>query len=188
MPSLEDLTHEQLLAHTQELQRSDNLFKTLLSAPDTRERMQRLIKEKNPGLAIPEIDAQDRVLAAVAEERKEREKLEAKILERDVTERINRARDTIKTKYKIDDAGVLEVEKLMTDKDNPIPTHDAAARVFIASRTAAEPTPMQISAPTYDMPDGKIWAKGIGNAGMLNKIFMEEATKVLNEGLSGRAA
>lgn len=188
MPSLEDLSHEQLLAHTQALQKSDDLFKTLLTAPDTRERMQRLIKEKNPNLVIPEIDATDRVMAAVAEERKEREKLEAKILERDVRDRIDSARDAIKAKYGLNDTDVLEVEKMMTDKDNPIPTHDAAARVYRASKTPSDPTPFQIQSPTYDMPDGKIWAKGIGNAGALNKIFLEEATKVLNEGLLGRAA
>lgn len=188
MPSLEDLTHEELLKHTAALQQSDNLFKTLLTSPDTREPMQRLLKQKNPNLVIPEIDAQDRVMAAVAEERKEREKLQAQIIERDVKDRINEARGSIKSKYGLTDADVLEVEKLMTDKENPIPTHDAAARVFKASRTVSEPTPMQISSPTYDMPDAKIWGKGIGNAGALNKVFLEEATKVLNEGLLGRAA
>jgi hypothetical protein len=188
MPSLEDLSHEDLIEHTKALQQSDNLFKTLLTAPDTRERMQRLIKEKNPNLSIPEIDSTDRVMAAVAAEKAEREKLEAKILERDVRDKIDRARSGIKDKYKLNDEEVLEVEKLMTDKENPIPTHDAAARVFKASRTVSEPTPMQISAPVYDMPDAKIWGAGIGNKQALDRIFLTEATKVLNEGLATRAA
>lgn len=188
MPSLEDLSHEDLIRHANALQQSDNLFKTLLTSPDTRERMQRLVKEKNPNLSIPEIDSTDRVLAAVAEEKKEREKLEAKLLERDVRDRIDRARADIKTKYALSEADVTEVEKLMTDKENPIPTHDAAARVFRASRTVSEPTPMQISAPIYDMPDAKIWGAGIGNKQALDRIFLTEATKVLNEGLATRAA
>lgn len=188
MPSLEDLTHEDLIAHTKALQQSDNLFKTLLTAPDTRERMQRLIKEKNPNLVIPEIDSQDRVMAAVAEEKKEREKLEQRLIERDVRDKIDRSRSDIKTKYGLSDDDVTKVEELMTDKENPIPTHDAAARVFKASRTPSEPTPMQISAPVYDMPDAKVWGAGIGNKQALDRIFLQEATKVLNEGLATRAA
>lgn len=188
MPSLEDLSHEDLLKHTQALKASDDLFKTLLTSPDTRERTLRLMKEKNPNLVMPEIDASDRVMKAVEGEAKKREELEAKIMERDIKERIEKERARVKSTYKLSDADVLEVEKLMTDKDNPIPNYDGAARVYKAARTPSEPTPMQIGAPTYDMPDGKVWAPGIGNMQRLNKIFLEEATRVVNEGLAARAA
>lgn len=188
MPSLEDYTHEDLLKRAHALEASDALFKTLLTSPDTREDTLRLMKRKNPNLILPEIDGSDRVLKAVAAERDERLKLEAKIQERDIRDRINAERVKVKDKHKLSDEDVLEVEKLMVDKDSPIPNYDAAARVFKASRTSAEPTSMQIASPTYDMPDGKIWAKGIGNTQTLNKIFMEEATKVINEGLAARAA
>lgn len=188
MSSLEDLSHEDLLKHTAALQASDNLFKTLLTSPDTREETLRLMKKKNPNLIIPEVDGNDRVLKAVAEEAAERKKLEAKMLERDITDRIAKERERVMKTHKLSEADVLEVEKLMTDKDNPIPNYDGAARVFKAERTPSEPTSMQISAPVYDMPDGKVWAPGIGNMQRLNKIFTEEATKVVNEGLAARAA
>lgn len=188
MPSLEDLTHEDLLKHTLALKASDDLFKTLLTSPDTREETLRLMKKKNPNLILPEIDQSDRVMKAVEVEAGKREALEAKIMERDIRDRIEKERDRVKKAYGLTNEEVLEVEKVMTDKDNPIPNYDGAARVFKASRTPSEPTAMQISSPTYDMPDGKTWAPGIGNMQRLNKIFLEEATKVVNEGLAARAA
>jgi len=183
MASLEDLSHEELLVHARRLQDSDNLFKTLVTSPDTREDTLRLMKKKNPNLVLPEIDAQDKALAAVAEERKKREELENKILDREIRDRIAAERARVAKQYELTDADVLEVEKLMTDKDAPIPSYDGAAKVFKASRTASEPTPAIIGSPTYDMPDPKVWSKGIGNTAALNRIFLDEATKVYNEGI-----
>ena len=188
MASLEDLSHEDLLAHTKALKASDDLFKTLLTSSDTREETLRLMKKKNPNLILPEIDSSDRVMKALDAERDERLKLQESITIDKINARIDKERERVKREYKLSDKDMEGVEKIMTDKDKPIPNYDSAARVYRAERTPSEPTPMQIGTPTYDMPDGKTWAPGIGNAQRLNKIFLEEATKVVNEGLAARAA
>lgn len=171
--SLEHLTTEQL-------QESTRLLHTLLNSPDTREATLRLIKKKN-GVPIPEIDAKDSVMAEVAAERAERLKLEARLQERDIMDRIEKERARVKKDHSLTDADVLEVEKLMIDKDAPIPSYAAAAKVFQASKQIAQPTTHQLKPNTWDMPEKDVWAAGIGNKQALNKIAMNEAYKAMNE-------
>ena len=186
--SLEDLTTDQLLAVARQTQGSHELLGALMRDPAARETVQRHLKKLNPALAIPEIDAKDAVLAELAEERKKRETLENNYREDKIRERIERQRAEVKTKYKLTDADMIEVEKLMLDKDNPIPTYDGAARVFNASKTTAAPTPSILNPPTYDMPEKDVWGRGIGNKAMLDKIAMNEAYAALNDIRSGKVA
>lgn len=187
--SLEDLTVDQLLARAKQTEGSHALFEQLTRNPETREMLQRAMKKANPNLVIPEIDASDKVLAAVAEERKAREKLENEIRERDVRERIERQRAEVKSKYKLTDSDVTEVEKLMLDKENPIPTYDAAARVYVASRTPSTPTPASLAHDrTFQMPEKDVWGKGIGNPAQLNKIAMDEAYAAWGDIRGGKVA
>lgn len=171
--SLENMTTEQL-------QESTRLLHTLLNSSDTREATLRLIKKKN-GVPIPEIDAKDSVLAEVATERGERLKLEARLQERDIMDRIEKERAKVKAAHNLTDADVLEVEKLMIDKEAPIPSYAAAAKVYKASQQVAQPTPYQLKPNTWDMPEKSVWAPGIGNKQALNKIALEEAYKAMNE-------
>jgi hypothetical protein len=171
--SLENMTTEQL-------QESTKLLHTLLNSPDTREDTLRLIKKKN-GVPIPEIDSKDAVLAEVAKEREERKKLETRMQERDIMERIEKERAKVKQAHNLSDADVLEVEKLMVDKDAPIPSYAAAAKVYQASKQVAQPTTHLLKPNTYDMPEKSVWAPGIGNKQALNKIALEEAYKAANE-------
>lgn len=187
-PSLEDMTHEQLAQHARQLEGSANLLQQLLGDPSTREVIQRKLKKDNPALAIPEIDAQDRVEAALAEERKEREKLQKQMLERDVRERIEKQRAAAKAKYQLSDADMTEVEKLMTAEHDPIPSYDAAARVFKASKATGTPTTADIRPPVFDMPEKDVWGKGIGNKAMLDKIAINEAYSALNDLRAGKVA
>jgi len=177
--SLENMTTEQL-------QESTRLLHTLLNSSDTREQTLRLIKKKN-GVPIPEIDAKDAVLAEVATERAERLKLEARLQERDILDRIKEERVRVKEQNNLSDADVLEVEKLMIDKDAPIPNYAAAAKVYKASKQLAQPTTHQLKPNTWDMPEKDVWAPGIGNRMALNKIALEEAYKASNEFRAGTA-
>ena len=186
--SLEDLTTDQLLNLARTTQASHNLLGTLMNDPTTREVIQRQLKKVNPALAIPEIDARDAVMAEVHKERDARLELEKKILERDVRERLERNREAAKTKYGLNEADMGEVEKLMTDAENPIPTYDAAARVHKASKATGTPTPVAIHAPTFDMPESDVWGKGIGNKANLDKVAMNEAYRALNDIRSGKVA
>ena len=188
MPSLEDLSHEELLKYTAGLQQSDALFAALLKSPDTREDTLRLMKKKNPNMILPELDGKDATMKALEEEREERKKLEARLLEKDISDRIEKQREQIKKEHEFTDADMLEVEKIMTDKDKGVLNYAAAARVYKAERTPSEPTAFQVGSPTYDMPDAKVWAGGIGNKAKLDKIFMQEATAAVNEILKTKAA
>lgn len=184
--SLEDLTTDQLLARARELEGSEATLRALSSHPKTRETVQRALKTLNPNLVIPEIDAKDSVRAEIQTEREERIKLQNQIQERDIRDRIERQKADVKTKYRLTDEDMTGVEALMIDKDNPIPTYDAAARVYLASRQSATPTPASFAPPTFDMPEKDVWGKGIGNKAALDKIAMGQAFEAWNEITTGK--
>ncbi len=177
MPSLENMTTEQL-------QESTRLFQTLLDSPDTRELTLRMIQKKT-GKPIAELHVRDTAMAEIAKEREEREKLAARIQERDIRDRIKDERERVKREHQLTDQDMSAVEKLMTDEKAPIPHYDAAAKVYKASQTVAQPTTSLLTPKTWDMPEKDVWAAGIGNRQALNKIATEEAYKALNEFRSG---
>jgi hypothetical protein len=190
MPSLEDLTTDQLLAEARRMSSADNLVNTLSKNPETREALQRLIKKVNPNVPIPELDTRMAIETALEEERGKRRELETKFLERDTRERLEKQRAAAMQKYHLTEAEMLEVQKLMVheDIDQRIPSYDAAARVFAASKRDAVPTGTQIQSPTYEMPDKDVWAPGIGNRAKLDQIALREATTAWNEITSGKQA
>lgn len=175
--SLENFTQAQL-------EESTRLFQTLLGSKDTRETMLRAIK-KTTGQSIPEIDARDAVMGEVEKERGERLKLEARLQERDIMDRIKEERAKVKRDHSLNDEDVKAVEALMIDKDAPIPNYAAAAKVYKASKQIAQPTTHQLQPKTWDMPEKDVWAPGIGNRQALNKIATEQAYIALNEFRSG---
>ena len=177
--SLENFTQAQL-------EESTRLMQTLLNSPDTREQTLRLIKKKT-NTSIPEIDAADSVRGDIAKERDERLKLEARLQEREILDRIRDERTRVKKEHDLTDADVAEVEKLMIDKEAPISNYAAAAKVFKASKQIAQPTSHQLKPNVWDMPEKDVWAAGIGNKQALNKIALEEAYKAMNEFRSGAA-
>lgn len=186
--SLEDMTVDELLAHSRGLESQAGLLNSLTSNPETREGLQRLLKKANPKLSIPEIDSKDSVLGAVNELREDNAKLRREIQEDGIRKRIEKDRATVQTKYKLSDEDMKGVEALMVDPENPIPTYDGASRVFIASRESATPTPASFQPPTYTMPEADVWGKGIGNKAALGRIAMDEAYKAWGEIASGKVA
>ena len=179
--SLENFTQAQL-------EESTRLFRTLLNSKDTRETMLRAIK-KATGSVIPEIDAADSVRGDIAVERAERQKLEARIQEKDILERLEKQRAKAMTDNGLSESDMPEVEKLMTAKEDAIPSYSAAAKVYKASKQIAQPTTHQLQPKTWDMPEKDVWAPGIGNRLALNKIALEQAYKAANEfrGNAGKA-
>jgi hypothetical protein len=187
MPSLEDLTVDQLLAHAKQLESKASFFDAVTKNPETRETVLRALKKAQPSLPIPEIDAKDAVRAEIETERQARLKLEERIQ----TDEIRRSIEARKAKavkdYGLTEADVIAVEKLMVEGESPIPTYDAAARVHLASKQSATPTPAVWQAPSiYEMPEKDIWGAGIGNKAKLDRIAMSEASKAMNELFSGK--
>lgn len=186
--SLEDLTIDELRERARQLQTVANTVGAIANDPETRESWLRLLKKKNPGLSLPEIDAKDAVLGEVSKLTKSVEDMRNAMLERDIRERIERDRSAVRAKYQLTDADVTEVEKLMVDKENPISSYDAAARVHLASRQSATPSSVSFQPPTYQMPEKDVWGPGIGNPARLNKIAIDEGFKAWNEIRSGQVA
>lgn len=184
--SLEDLTPGQLLDHARAMQQRTALFDPLMQDPDTRGEVLRVMRKKFPNMPIPELDAQHAAEKLVATEREERVKLEAKLQEESIERRLSEQRTQVKAKHGLTDADLSEVEKIMTDKDAPVPNWEGAVRVFKASRVQATPTPATLEPRVYDMPAKETWAGGIGNKARLDKIAMKEATSAANDIISGR--
>ena len=186
--SLEDMLPGELLEHTRKLEESNRLFTTLVSDPETRAETLALVKRKNPTMAIPELDEKAARDAALAAERAEREKLEARVRDQEIRERLRNERERVKKDHGLTDEDLTAVEALMVDEKAPIPHYDAAAKVYKASRVEAKPSSSQLTANTFDMPDKNVWAKGVGNPMSLNKVFQEEAARAINEMRGNKAA
>jgi hypothetical protein len=186
MPNLEDLTVDQLLAHAKSTEGDASLLRQLAKNPETREIMQAAIKKMAPSTSIPEYDAKQQVRAEISAEREERLKLERKIMERDARDNVRDRRQAIKDKYRLSDTDVTAVEQMMVDDKEVNWTHDAAARVYLASRQSPTPTPSTFAPPTYDMPEKDVWGKGLGNRAALDKIAMNQAFEAWNEISSGK--
>lgn len=177
--SLENLTMEQI-------QDSARTLHGMLNSPATRDLTLRAIKHNNPNAVLPELDTKMEFAKQLQAEREERLKLKEEMQIDQINRRIEKERQTIKDKYSLSDNEVLEVEKLMVDKEAPIPSYEGAAKVYRASQQSAVPTTSHISPPIYEMPDKDIWAAGIGNRQALDKIAMSEAYKVWNEQMASK--
>lgn len=187
MPSLEDLTVPELLAQAKKLEEGNRLFNTLLNDPETRAETLKLVKRKNPSMPIPEVEASNELEQKLEVERAERRKLEERITSENIERRIEKERARVMKAYDLTDEDMSEVEKIMTDKEAPIPHYDAAAKVFKAQRSQAAPTSHLIANPTFTMPTKDIWKGGIGNKAALNNIALDQAYKAWNEVAGGKA-
>jgi hypothetical protein len=188
-PSLEDLTVDQLREAAARMKGSHDLLSTLLRDPSSRTAIQKEMKRLNPNLAIPELDTATAFETQLKTRDEKIAELEKRELMRSINERLSAERAKTQAKYKLTDAQMLEVEKLMQeDKENPITSYDIGARAFKGSQKPAEPTPAVLKSSTFDMPDPKTWAKGIGNPALLNKIALQQAEQAFNEIRTGQVA
>lgn len=186
--TLEEMSVNELVDEHRKALEKNRLFDTLMSDPDTRREALGLIKKKNPAMPIPELDAAERSEAALAVERERATKAEERIRNLEIGARLDKERERVMKQYGLSDAGLMEVEKLMTDKDAPIPHYDAAAKVYLASQRQAEPSSSTLAVQTFDMPDKSTWGRGVGNKMSLDKVFREKAYEAVNAVRSGKAA
>lgn len=188
--SLEDLSHEELVAHARKGDEGNKLFQALLADPKTRGETLKLVKAKNPNMAIPELDSASVLEERLAKEREEREKTEARVREMEIKQRIKDDEEKIAKKYEFSEADMVEVRKLLvgSETEPAIPNWDAAAKVYKASQVLAKPTSAAIQSPMFEMPGKDVWAKGIGNRAELNKVATNLAFDALNQFRAGKAA
>jgi len=183
MPSLEDLSIDQLLARAKHTEQSDALVRALAANPQTRTGLQRLIKQHNPKTIIPELDAADAVRGEVAGANERIAALENAFLENGVRDRLTRQRGDIQAKYGFTDADMNALESMMTDPDpeKRIPGYETAARVYKAERQPSIPTTSAVARPGLAMPSVDIWGSAIGNRDVLNRTAMDLAFQASNE-------
>jgi hypothetical protein len=188
--SLEDMPIDQLLAYAQQLEQNVGVLQVIAQNPETREGFQRLLKKINPKLSIPELDAVDRANSTIIKPLTDKlASLERSIQERDILDRLEKSRAQVKAKYRLSDEDLTGVETLMVRSESnpdPIPSYDAAARVYVASRQSAPATPAAFAPPIYTMPEKETWARGIGNPQELNRIALNEAFSAWNDLRSGK--
>jgi len=172
--SIEGLTVDQVYGLAQ-------LTHTLANDPRTRESFLSLVKQGNPNISIPEIDAKNQVLAQLEQERQARVALEARIQEKEIRENLERKKADVQSRFKFSTEDMASVEKIMLDEQ--IPSYETAAKYFQASRqvAAASFNPSSMESHQVSLPDASVWKNGFGNQAALNKIAQDEAYKALNE-------
>jgi hypothetical protein len=171
--SLEDLTPNELIGLA-------SLSNQLANDPETRTEFLRMLKKKNPSMAIPEIDASDAVNKRVDDLKKENQELRDKFQENELRQSITLKRGDAMKKHHLSDDQMTEVEKLMLEKH--LPDYDTAAEFFSMSQRIAAPTAVDsVANPDFSMPVLDTWKAGIGNKTQLDKIARSEAYKAWNE-------
>lgn len=115
------------------------LASKLANDPGTRRDFLKLAKKANPNLPIPELDMEEHVSKATESANKKIETLENRLMEKDINDRIQKARSQIVKDGLVSESDVPEVEKLMTEKK--IPDHRTAAEFFKLQKESARPTP-----------------------------------------------
>lgn len=179
--SLENLTQDEILDAAANAIPHAQLYRTLVNDPKHRDAVLRMVKAANPNTPIPEIDAADAVRAELRERDQTIQALQQRLDNRDIQDRANAIRTACAAKYGLTEAEMKDVEALMTAETDPIPTYDAAARVYLSEQRSAVPTPSAIESTVFEMPETDVWGKGIGNPAELNRIAQREAAKAMNE-------
>lgn len=146
------------------------LAKSLANDPATRTAFLRLVKHKNPGTPIPELDMEAKMQAFAKPHVDKVAALEKKMIEDTARANIANHRATLKEKgFGADD--IAAIEKLMVEKQ--IPSHETAAEHFRMSKELATPTPASMtSTGSYEMPVDR---KVVKDAGGIKKWARTEA-------------
>lgn len=179
--SLENMTQDEILDAAAQAIPGARLYQTLMQNPKTREQVLRMQKDINPNLPIPEIDAADKVRTEISARDDRIAALEQDARTRDIRDRASAVRSAAMSKYGLTEAEMQGVEALMVSETDPIPTYDAAARVYLADQQLATPTHSSIEAAVYEMPEHDVWGAGIGNPQALARIAAKEAAAAMND-------
>lgn len=129
----------------------------LVNDPETRGAYFALMKKKNPGIAIPEVDVRTQMEALVAQEREKREKLEQDIKDERTRNQVREARANALKTTGLTDADMPEIEKVMTEQG--ILNHETAARYVKQSRELAAGSTRDVPPAPPAMPNPRDEAK-----------------------------
>lgn len=177
--SLEELTPNEVLGLA-------SLTNQLASDPATRTEFLKMLKKKNPGMVIPEIDAAEAVHGEISKLKEENAKLREEFSNNELRRNIEGKRSDAMKRHRLTDDQMTEVEKLMVEKH--LPDYDTAAEFFSMSQRIAPPTSVDtVANPDFTMPALETWKGGIGNKTQLDKIARSEAYKAWNEVNGGNA-
>jgi hypothetical protein len=150
------------------------LFDELMQDPAVRRQTLRALKPKHPNVVVPELEAEDIVTAATKPLQETIDKLQADLQKKDFERGVAEQKRDIKTKYKLSDEQLTDVEKIMTEKK--IGDYGTAVEHMRLSKTAGAPTPSYRESRTMSPPDkaSEFFKDPKGTA-------LNEAQKALNE-------
>lgn len=163
----------------EQLQEFGKLYAALTSDPHTREFTLRATKKVSPNVPIPEIDLQDRMNASLKPLADKNAALEARLVERDVRDRIESKRGSLR-KQGLSDDQIEAIEKVMVEKK--IPDHDTAAEFYKLQQQTAAPTPANYTMPTLPLPK----KEELKAAGGYKRFFTQDAHKAIDDIRQGR--
>lgn len=116
------------------------LSKNLSDDPSTRKEFLKLAKRINPGLAVPEIEIEERTNKVLETIQRENEDLRNSLKDRERREDLDKKRQSlIKRGLAGSDEDVADIEKVMLEKH--IPDHETGAQYWAWMKQAAVPTP-----------------------------------------------
>jgi len=170
--SLEGMGGDSATAELAELARS------LANDPKTRRQFLQLVKAKNPGQPIPELDLAAQMEAFAKPHLDKIAKMEQDQIRREAEANVLAKRNALKAKG-FDDSDVTAIEKLMIEKQ--IGSHDTAAEFYRNTQTVATPTPS-----TFQQVTMPVKGKEVKEAGGIRKWAMSEAFKAVDDIKAGR--
>ncbi len=146
---------------------------------DARKLLQKSLKTAFPDAPLPEYDNEALLEARDAELRKQMQEQADEIKRLKMERDLGDARSRAKAKYKLSDAEIADVEKLMTE--HTLTDYDLAADYFVRSNRPAPPAPTaKISLSVAELPGGE-WAKALGNRQVQRKVLRQTLYDARNE-------
>lgn len=150
------------------------LFDELMADKTVRRQVLRALSPKHPNVVVPELEAEDMITAATKPLQETIDKLKTDLEKKDFDNGVAQQKRDIKDKFKLSDADITEVEKIMTEKK--IGDYGTAVEHMRLSKTSGAPTPSYRDSRTMQGPDkaGDFFKDPINTA-------RNEAQKAVNE-------
>lgn len=178
MPTIEELSPADLQAM--------KLGKALTGNPEVRREVQRLYKRVNPQAVIPELEAEDQIAAARAEDAARFDKQEKEIMALRVNQRVvERKEQCAKEGLDYDEVcAVVVAEKC---------SFETGIKILQLQQQTGEPGPGEVRSGAsavgspMDLVPGEAFRKAGGNIGALRRVSANVASDMIN-GFRGRKA
>lgn len=161
------------------------LWQTLVSDPEARQKLLREAKRINPKLPIPEVDAEERISARVSTEvesyKKEVEELKSQLQKKMSGDIVNDRRNSVKkAPYFLTDEQVAELEGRMIKDGNQYGSYEEALKYYQFQDSPTHPTGRPISSPFTNKAAGQEdWRKMIHDP--KSPLFDKRKRKEMNQ-------